>query len=297
MKNLTSYIESLVKNSGPEPNEYERLNKWFQSVGELVRDAKITRTQVREIWPVFGEAFTVNTLQGFVVNKPYGYAGDFEIIDKIYTEWTSPEKHLMKWDEFFHWQKATIAVRNRKVYFKQLLSDLDSMPSPSTILNVGSGSCRDIQEYLDEAILTKISFECLDMDENAINYANRLLKSVFLKGAKINFFCQNAFKFQPNKEYDLVWSAGLFDYLDDNQFIFLLRSLLKMVRHNKEVIIGNFSDTNPSKDYMEFGEWFLHHRNEDSLRILAEKSGCNLKSVSIEKELSGVNLFLRVRKS
>jgi SAM-dependent methyltransferase len=205
----------------------------------------------------------------------------------------------MKWDKFFHWQKATIAVRNRKVYFKQLLSELDSVPSPSTILNVGSGPCRDIKEYLDEAVLTKISFECLDMDENAINYASRLLKSVFLKaeGAKVNFFCQNAFKFQPNKEYDLVWSAGLFDYLDDNQFVFLLRSLLKMVRHNKEVVIGNFSDNNPSKDYMEFGEWFLHHRNEDGLRILAEKSGCNLKSISIEKELSGVNLFLRVRKS
>ena len=295
--NKQEYVISLVEKGGPDPNEYEKLNQWFQSVGAQVRTGIITRTQVKEMWMAFGEAFSVNTLQGFVVNKPYGYAGDFEIIDKIYTEWISPKAHLVKWDKFFHWQKAPIAVRNRKQYFKKLLLEIDNIAPPRPppiVLNVGSGPCRDIFEYLQENLSTKIIFECLDMDRNAISYSKSLLNRFY--GNKVTHYCQNVFSFKPEKKYDLVWSAGLFDYLDDKQFIFLLRSLLDMVSPNGQLVIGNFSESNPSRDYMEFGEWFLHHRSESSLSRLAQQSGCSTNSIIIEKEPCGVNLFLRVLK-
>lgn len=292
MKNQREYIVSLVTNDGPEPNQYEELNQWFQTVGRMVQTGNITRAQIREMWHTFGEAFSVNTMQGFVVNKPHGYAGDFEIIDKIYTGWLSPNPHLVKWDRFFHWQKAPVAVRNRKEYFKQLLSGIENSEITSPIiLNIGSGPCRDIYEYQNQNPRTKITFECLDMDENAISYSKRLLNR-----ANVTHYCHNAFKFKPEKKYDLVWSAGLFDYLDNKQFTYLFGSLFDMVSYNGELVIGNFSDSNPSRDYMEFGEWYLHHRNENQLSLLAEQSGCSPNSFTIDKEPSGLNLFVKARK-
>ncbi len=287
------YIKSLVRNGGPEPDQYEELNQWFQTVGEQVRQNTITRDQVKSMWGAFGDAFSSNTMQGFVVNKPHGYAGDFEIIDRIYTKWVSPQESLMKWDKFFHWQKAPIAVRNRKEYFKGLLSEIDNtaMNVPH-VLNIGSGPCRDIAEYQKQNLSTKIQFECLDMDERAIEYSKSILN-----GAKVKHYCANAFRFRTSNKYDLVWSAGLFDYLEDKQFVFLFRSLMKMVSNGGKLVIGNFSESNPSRDYMEFGEWFLHHRNEDKLATLAEQSGCDTNLITVEREPSGVNLFLRVRRS
>ena len=128
MRKLEEHVRLMVENGGPEPNQYNELNEWFQSIGRLVRTENIAREQVKEMWSLFGDAFSVNTLQGFGANKPHGYAGDFEIIDKIYTKWISPRADLYKWDEFFHWQKAPIAVRNREEYFKRLLSDI--VPPP-----------------------------------------------------------------------------------------------------------------------------------------------------------------------
>ncbi len=293
VERLEEYIISLVRNGGPEPDQYEELNKWFHSVMEQVRNKAITRDQIKSMWGIFGEAFSEKTMQGFALKKPYGYAGDFKIIDRIYTEWISPQESLKNWDKFFHWQKASIAVRNRKEYFKGLLSEIEKSASRNPqILNIGSGPCREIAEYHQQNLSTKIEFECLDMDERAIEYSKSILN-----GIKVKYFCENAFRFRTSNQYNIVWSAGLFDYLNDKQFILLFRSLIRMVAPGGELVIGNFSEYNPTRAYMEFGEWFLYHRNEEKLVTLAELAGCDSSSVNIERESSGVNLFMRVRKA
>ena len=56
------------------------------------------------------------------------------------------------------------------------------------------------------------------------------------------------------------------------------------------------SEYNPSKDYMEFGEWFLNHRTEEKLIKLAKSAGIKKQLVTVDKEQLGVNLFLRIKK-
>ena len=282
------YIVSLIESGGPEPSQYKDLNKWFKSVS-LSIGKTITRSDIRNQWSIFQDAFSVDTMQGFVVQKPHGYAGDFEIIDRIYTNWLSPKVHLQKWDKFFHWQAAPKAVRNRKGFFKQLLEDIDRSDSDfPDVLNVGSGPGRDVYEYLNKNPNTKIQIDCLDMDSSAIEYSKKLIG----KKQNVEFICRNAFRFKPTKKYDLIWSAGLFDYLDENQFTYLLKSLYGMLESTGRLVIGNFSELNTSREYMEFGEWFLHHRSEADLIRLAEQAGIKPGYISVCKEPSGVNLFL-----
>ena len=287
------YITSLVEQGGPDPSEYSELNNWFSTVASMVKSGDIARSEVQRLWTLFGDAFSEHTMQGFVVKKPHGYAGDFEIIDRIYTKWISPKEHLKKWDEFFHWQKAPQAVRNRKDYFKEMLRKLDdSEYATPTVLNVGSGPCRDIFEYKCDHSSTTISFDCLDMDPNAIKYSKKLLN-----GANVTHYCQHANRFQTDRRYELIWSAGLFDYLDNKKFVALLRSLWNMVALNGKLIIGNFSPVNPSRDYMEFGEWNLFHRDAGELFELTRDAGVSHKSIEIDSEASGVNLFLQLSKN
>lgn len=92
----------------------------------------------------------------------------------------------------------------------------------------------------------------------------------------------------------MIWAAGLFDYFDDRTFVMLGRRFHKNVASRGELIIGNFSTSNPTKPYMElFGEWYLHHRTPENLRHLASLvSGSNDARVDMEPE--GVNLFLHL---
>ena len=91
-----------------------------------------------------GEAMSPETIQGYGFLKPYGYSGDFQMIDKIYQQKVSDRADLKNWDLFFHAQKAPMAVRNRKQYFIDMLTRLRRRFEDRELqdLNVASGPCR-----------------------------------------------------------------------------------------------------------------------------------------------------------
>jgi len=293
MKTLLSYFDNLAKKDGPDPVDFEELNAWYQTIGDQIRKGFFSREEIKVIRDSYGEIFSEKTLQGFAVKKPHGYAGDFEIIDRIYTKWISPEAKLSKWDRFFHSLEAVKAVRNRKEHFKKKLTDLEqSKPGRAiTVLNVGSGPARDVYEYCCNNPSTQIIFECVDIDRSAINYAKTLCHEFT---HRVVFHECNIFRFKTDTSYDLVWSAGLFDYLNDKVFKYLLNKLLGMVCEGGELAIGNFSTKNPNRDCMEFGEWYLSHRSSDDLTSLAMECNLHRDKVCVRAEPSGVNLFLHV---
>lgn len=232
------------------------------------------------------------TLQGFAVNKPHGYAGDFEIIDRIYRCHVSDDPALANWDHFFHRQAAPQAVRNRKTYFHRLLDHHDATGSPH-ILKIGVGPGRSMFEWLSEHPSSKATFDCVEIDPNAVRYATELNRP-FLD--RIQFFRKNCLKFQATKQYQLIWAAGIFDYFDDATFLQMSQRLLTAVASGGELVIGNFANTNPCRPYMEFGgAWFLHHRSADQLVALATQCGVARERIAIGCETLGVNLFLHIK--
>ena len=72
-----------------------------------------------------------------------------------------------------------------------------------------------------------IRIDCLDQDQKTIDYAENLTKDY---SPQFRFILCNAFKYRPGKEYDLIWPAGLCDYLDDKAFFFLLVRLFGNVK-------------------------------------------------------------------
>jgi extracellular factor (EF) 3-hydroxypalmitic acid methyl ester biosynthesis protein len=296
MKHHVAFVKKLVKNGGPDSSDYHEIAEWLKIIHADFINGKLNKEDIQILRDEMGEALSILTVQGFVYCKPHGYAGDYEIIEKIYLEHVSSDPDLRKWDLYFQLQKAPIAVRNRKQYFISLLNALDALDTGIAnkhVLNVASGPARDLFEFYSQKKDRSLVFDNVEYDPLAISYAKNLCKN-FLES--INFLHTNAFDFSAEKKYRLIWSAGMFDYLNDKKFIFLLKSLASHLEEDGELVVGNFSTDNPTLPYMEVvGEWKLYHRTSEQLVLLAKACGFTDGSIRIGQEPEGVNLFLHMK--
>jgi len=288
------YIRALVEQGGPRESDYAQLDAWISTIHSLIRSGQLSAAELITLREAFGEAFSPTTMQGFAFIKPHGYAGDFEIIDRIYKNYLSPLPHLTAWDRYWQSHAAAHAVRNRKDYFHQLLDRVAPPPGGGkslSVLKLASGPGRSMFEWLSANPEAAISFECLEIDPKAIQYAS-CLNHRFRD--RITFHQKNVLRYRPTAQYDLIWAAGLFDYFTDKVFASLVRRLLPALAPNGELVIGNFSDLNPSRPYMEIFDWLLNHRSPLDLRRIAEQCGVPHDRVTIGSEPAGVNLFLHI---
>jgi len=283
----------FIDAGGPEENEYDELTHIWDNI-DVEGKSTTTDGEARDkLICLFGDEFLNQTIQGFGYRKPHGYAGDFEIIDYIYQIKISRVERFQKWDKYFHSQHATKAVRNRKNYFINLVKEkLAAINRPLRILNIASGPCRDVLELLEQIPVKDVKIHCVEMDPNAICYAKNLLGTL---SDSVEFTRENIFKFDTDEKFDLIWSAGLFDYFGDKDFIKLLSKIYSWCAPSGEIVIGNFSVSNPSRSYMEkAGGWYLFHRTEEELKELAVKAGLNDGQIDVKSEPLGVNLFLHI---
>ncbi len=290
---LKSYLAILSKQGGPELADYSQLDGWMTELHTWKRQRLINDHDLAELRDTLGDALSPKTLQGFAYSKPHGYAGDFEIIDKIYQHQVSTNPRLTKWDVYWQNQAAAKAVRNRKAYFHALLDEYRQAANGRTlrILNVASGSGRDMFEYFELTGAEDVEFVCVEQDANAIRYASALCAPHL---GRIRFVNQNALRLTLPDKFDLIWSAGLFDYFGDRLFRGMIKRLLPRLAEDGVLVIGNFSDNNPTQHYMTFFDWILRHRSRSDLLNLARGSGVSLERVHVGSEHEGVNLFLHL---
>jgi SAM-dependent methyltransferase len=294
VEDLSTSIYRLIASGGPDPEQYAEIDRWLIAAERLLSSGHATKEQIAAVWRSVGDDFLQDTMQGFALLKPHGYSGDFEMIDRIYTQRISSKAQWRKWDIYFHSQSAPKAVRNRKAYFHSAIDSLIANDCSAVIkvLNLGSGPCRDIAEYLAARPQLNVAFDCVDQDPKAIAYAKSLIETT-PHCSTVTFHQSNVVRFQPPQKYDLIWSAGLFDYLPDPVFVSLLARLRQTARSKGKIVIGNFSVSNPTRRYMELvGDWNLHHRTAAQLIELAVEAGASRESVTVTAESEGVNLFL-----
>ena len=285
-------IASWVEAGGPQPDEYRALDSMLEGIYRLGLLEVFGPPEMAAVVDAFGDAFSLDTMQGFSWRKPHGYAGDFEIIDRIYAGYISPSERLANWDRYYQAQPAPQAVRNRKAYFLDLCRRLPRPEGrPLEILNVASGPGTEMREALASATGADLRFDCVEQDPAAISHAFRACREF---SDRIRFFQGSALTYAPGQTYDLVWAAGLFDYFEDGLFRRLLRRLLSDVRPGGRLVIGNFSPINPTRAYMYLFDWPLQYRSGADLRRLAETCGIPPERILIEQEPLGINLFLHI---
>jgi len=287
-----AYLGRIVSEGGPLPHQYEPVADAFSrlhaacyrevdGLSELDHPIRVLELFLDAHGDIFR---SVATMQGFAFVKPRGYAGDFEMIERIYDRVVSPDERLARWDRFFHEGAAPQAVRNRAQYIHDILED----GGYRSLLSLGCGSGRDLSKTNDGGLVERMML--VDADGDAIAKARNCLDNPSIE---YTFLQKNVFRLKLDEAFDIVWSAGLFDYLNTRRAVFLLERVRGSMADGARIVIGNFSrDHNPSRPYMELvGEWRLIHRSEQEMADLMIAAGFDARNVSVESDGTGVNLF------
>jgi len=284
---ISDFIEYLIEKGGPEPHEYQELSSIVNSLDTAEIDD--FRGKLKSI-------LNENNLIGHAFVKPYGYPGDFSLLDKIYTFGVNEDTRFKNWDLLFQNQPAANAVRNRKDFFIKYCTKLMKKKENARVLILGSGPAADVNEFLSNYPMNNnISFDLIDYDQAAIDFSMK--KNEKFNG-QVSYTKINALRFNSYKLYDLIWSAGLFDYFKDKHFTFLIRKYFNCLTEDGEMVISNFSTRNSTRRLMEvISDWYLNHRTESDLFRIASDAKIDKEMVSVEKEPLGINLFLKIRKS
>ena len=172
------FLHSLMERGGPEPRDYYELDAWIAEVADQLKAGRLRDDDISRLVEGFGDAFSTETMQGFAFRKPHGYAGDFEIIERIYERYTSDQAKLNKWDVYWQQHSAAHAVRNRVNVFADELGRVCSERGAEVmhVLNLASGPGRDMKQFFELNPSANVHFDCVDQDQNAIEYAKNLCK-------------------------------------------------------------------------------------------------------------------------
>ena len=283
---ISGFLNYLLENGGPQLHDYETFTSIVNNLNP--DDVDDFRDKIKSV-------LNENTLIGHGFVKPYGYPGDFTLIDKIYSFEINEDSKYKNWDIFFQNQPGAKAVRNRKEFFIEYCKNLTLRKENAKVLILGSGPASDVYEFLNDfSGGNNINIDLIDFDQSAIDFSKEKNRKF---DGQVSYNKINALRFNSYKLYDLIWSAGLFDYFKDKHFTFLIRKYINCLADDGEMVISNFSTKNPTKRLMEvLSDWYLNLRTESDLFRIASDANIDKELVSVDKEPLGINLFLKIRK-
>jgi hypothetical protein len=206
--------------------------------------------------------------------KPRGYAGDAVMLDYVYSG-AAPEGTSVMGERVF---RATtnvptaLSIRYRRSYLAALLDDFATRIDGCRILSVAAGHCRE----LDLSLLSRLGGDsgiraelvALDQDRASLETVARDYGGlpVTTVAGSVRDLIRGT---RDLGEFDLIYSAGLFDYLSDAAAKALLSRLATMLRPAGSLVVGNFVPAFSGRGYLEsFMDWRLLLRAPEDLEGL-----------------------------
>jgi len=215
---------------------------------------------------------------------------------------------------FFLSTPPVVAHRNRVEYMIGMLTReimrAQRAGGPGRVFNVGCGPAQEIQQFLAKTSFpTRTEFTLLDFNEETLQHVQSVLGEVkrrYAPDASINYIKKSVHRLlkgspQVNTEtndnkYDLVYCAGLFDYLSNNVCRQLVSIMYDWLAPGGLLLVTNVDSNNPSQGWMEYVvDWHLFHRDAREMRGLAPAEVSD-DAVRILAEPTGLNTILEVRK-
>ncbi len=266
------------------------------------------RLPSQEFWRVAGSLLELGSLQRHARLKPRGYAGDYQMLHWIWTDYCCDHPLGWAFDRYFQRQAAPQAVRCRtqQIAVALVAHCLQAEAPKYRVVSVGSGPATDISQalaVLPENRRPSLQATLLDLDPEALEFSQRQVTPLLRPGA-LRCLRENLFRLpqNPNVENllgtpDFLICSGLFDYVPDETATAMLRLFWRRLAEGGVLLVGNFAPHNPTRAYMEWiGNWYLTYRTGSDMERLAAGAGISQGRFSVGAEALGVNLILIVRK-
>lgn len=202
--------------------------------------------------------------------KPRGYAGDAGLLDYIYGLRRLDGLSDLGLDlHRFCSGRATIrSVRHRRdVLAHQIDRAADRTGGDARILSLACGHLREGQYSAAASTGFVREIVGLDSDEQSLSVAAEANGAAFTpKHMSVRRLLTGR---EDLGEFDLVYSAGLYDYLEDRVARRLTRAMFDMLRSGGRLLVCNFLQSTPDVGFMEaFMGWNLIYRDRAAIESL-----------------------------
>ncbi len=243
--------------------------------------------------------------------KPFGYPGDYEVMNFIYERFFEGSTLFARSVGLaFSESVCCKAVRYRKDLVKRqlraLLSRRTGSREPVRVLSIAAGPAQELYELFQELEEVTVPLEIVlfDQDKNALAHAFRRLTPVAearFAGRVRMLFLHDSIKrllrdgtlFAPFGSFDLVYSCGLFDYLQQRTAVVLARRLAAVTAPGGQLLVANMVD-HAGRVLQEIHlDWHLIYRTREELQEIG-RAAVPGAQVRILEEESGVNPFFEL---
>lgn len=250
-----------------------------------------------------------------VYSKPLGYAGDYEMVNMILRDSVEGSSLFAKMvNNYFVAAAPAEAHRNRIVYLTEMLSKVTLKRSKegltTKIFNLGCGPAKEVQKFLTYDDLSDLAeFSLLDFNDETLELTGRILSDIKMKhrrSTRLNMIKRSVHQILKEGAkigdtdagglYDIVYCAGLFDYLSDRICKRLMEIFYDMLAPGGLLVATNVDASNPDRLKMEYLlDWHLIYRTGEQLKNLAPKESLP-NNCHVVSDITGVNAFVEVRK-
>jgi extracellular factor (EF) 3-hydroxypalmitic acid methyl ester biosynthesis protein len=206
-------------------------------------------------------------------SKPRGYAGDAVMLDYIYR----PRKMgLSEIGSAINFMTTGVSAAKSIIWRRDHLGTEIAKTVGRTrnarIMSVASGHLRELDVV--RTMVEQRDFEITALDQDGDSLQEAVNSNPEFNIRAVNKSISHLFKGQDGTNYDLIYSAGLFDYLPAKTASGLLDRLLGMLAPSGRLIVGNYAPENYGRGYMEgMMGWSLLYRSEADLEALLQPKG------------------------
>lgn len=233
---------------------------------------------------------------------PKGYPGDHITLEQIYAGYPRSEAVIGQYIDLYYMSRdLAVGVRERKDYLKKHLEQELFNKKPQRVLNIGCGSTRELYDIGLRLNEYKGSITCLDFDEDALAFSERTMASRSMDISKFTFRKMNVLKLvnsqfmnQELGAFDLIYSAGLFDYIQDKGLKRIFNSLYENLNEGGK-IIAPFKDCNYYTifDYHWLGNWdAFYQRTKSEVLDLLQSSIPAAKIEIVASSTKAINFYM-----
>jgi extracellular factor (EF) 3-hydroxypalmitic acid methyl ester biosynthesis protein len=265
-------------------NDQLEAGRIAQPLDLLFDDLAERRLENTQDWPDYARSCLNHPLRSLLHQdpftfrafaKPRGYAGDAVMMDYIYglgeasqaAGDASPLGRAIF--QYMGTRPSAKAVRYRRQLLAKLVDQV-ARRGGSSVLAIAAGHLREVE--LSRAVHTgKLEeYVAFDQDEASLKVVAR--EYAHLGVQTIAGSVRQILAGKANLgQYDLVYAAGLYDYLNDAAATALTRRMFEMTRPGGLMLVPNFLVGARDTGYMEsFMDWHLIYRNHADMRALAD---------------------------
>jgi hypothetical protein len=235
------------------------------------------------------------------LDKPYGYIGDFMMLEKLLQNTTDATGLAYQLDTIQLGHPASAACRNRVTWVAgELTKMIATRESPAVkILDIGIGSAPVERTLLDTIPGLKLSSLAIDIEPAALAFVEEKLagRAQELNMQRIDLRSVDAgdqLAVLAGK-IDACVAIGILEALRDEEVVRVFGSLFKAMPAGSLIFVESFLPDHPTRPYMEwFMDYHLGYRTTEDIIELMTRAGIDPGCIETSGESTGSLGFVMI---